>query len=161
MVARSMSEFCSRVADDQVRRSSDAIRSGARVRRRFRRSDGSYRERRWQWLRRRDEAGAGRDGQEPSFRKKYVDDVGEADSAFAAQHASRLVETENAVETAAVDQFAASVETGIAVAAAKTIGEQGTGRGSFENLRHLIVPGRLVNVLRARSSGNVPTRESA
>ena len=43
-------------------------------------------------------------------------------------HASGFVETENAIETAAVDQFTASVEAGIAVAAAEAIGKQGTRR---------------------------------
>ena len=94
-----------------------------------------------------DEAGAGRDGKKPSFRKKYVDDVGEADAAFAAQHASRFVETEDAVQSAAVDQFAAGVETRVAVAAAEAVGKQGAGRGGSENFRHLVVPCRLVDVL--------------
>src|SRR5229473_4561013 len=35
-----------------------------------------------------DEARAGRDGKEPSFREEYAEDVGEADAAFAAEHAS-------------------------------------------------------------------------
>ena len=108
-----------------------------------------------------DEARAGRDRKKPSFREKYVDDVGEADAAFAAQHASRFVESEDAVKAAAIDQFAAGVETRVAIAAAQTIGEQGAGRGSSENFRHLVVPRRLVDVTGAQSSGNGPTREFA
>ena len=73
--------------------------------------------------------------------------VGKADAAFAAQHAGRFVETEDAVEAAAVDQFAAGVEARVAVTASEAIGKQGTGRGSFENFRHLIVPCRFVDVL--------------
>ena len=34
------------------------------------------------------EAGARSDGKEPSLREKYVDDVGKADAAFTAEHAS-------------------------------------------------------------------------
>jgi hypothetical protein len=55
--------------------------------------------------------------------RKYIDDVGKADAAFAAQHAGGFVETENAVETAAVDQFAVGVETRVAVTAAQAIRE--------------------------------------
>src|SRR5271165_1854766 len=65
------------------------------------------------------EARAGRDGKEPSLRQKYVENVGEADAAFAAEHASRLVETQDAVETAAIDQLTSAVETRIAVTAAE------------------------------------------
>ena len=94
-----------------------------------------------------DEASAGRDRKEPSFREKYVENVGEADAAFAAEHASRFVESEDAVKAAAVDQFSAGVETRVAIAAAEAIGEQGPGRGSFENVRYLVVPRRPVNVM--------------
>src|SRR6267143_450749 len=86
------------------------------------------------------EARARRDQQKPSFREKYVDDIGKADATFAAQHASGFVEPEDAVEAAAVDQFAAGVETRVPVAAAETIWEQGVGCGSSENVRHLVVP---------------------
>src|SRR5271165_3060176 len=88
----------------------------------------------------------GRDGKEPSFRQEYVENIGEADATFAAQHACRFVETEDAVEPATVDEFAAGVETRIAVTAAEAKGEQGARRGSLENSRHLVVPRRLVNV---------------
>src|SRR5665811_924838 len=94
-----------------------------------------------------DKAGSGRDGKKPSFREEYVEDVREADAAFATEHASGFIETEDAVETAAVDQFAAGVETRVAVTAAEAIGEQGARRGSFENLRHLVVPRRFVDVM--------------
>ena len=70
-----------------------------------------------------DEASAGRDWKEPSFREEYVDDVGEADTAFAADHASGFVETKNAVESATVDQFPSGVEARVAVTAAEAIGE--------------------------------------
>jgi hypothetical protein len=70
-----------------------------------------------------DEAGAGRDRKEPSFREKHVDDVGEADAAFAADHAGGFVETENAVKSATVNQFSSGVETRVAVTAAEAIGE--------------------------------------
>ncbi len=94
-----------------------------------------------------DEASAGRDRKEPSFREEYIDDVGEADAAFAAEHAGGFVETENAVEAAAVNQFASGVETGVAVTAAEAIGEQGARRGSSENFRHLVIPRRPVDVM--------------
>jgi hypothetical protein len=69
-----------------------------------------------------DKAGAGRDGKKPPSREKYLDDVGEVDSAFATQHARGLVEAENAVETAAVNQFTASVEARITITPAKAVG---------------------------------------
>src|SRR5260370_23566538 len=87
-----------------------------------------------------DEARAGRDGKEPSFRKEYVEDVGEADAAFAAEHDSRFVESEDTVEAATVDQSTAGVETRVSIAAAEAIGEQGSRRGRSENVRHLVVP---------------------
>ena len=65
-----------------------------------------------------DEARAGSDRKKPSLRKKHIDDIGEGDAAFAAKHSGRFVEAENAVEAAAIDQLATSVEAGIAVAAA-------------------------------------------
>ncbi len=107
-----------------------------------------------------DEACAGRDRKEPSFREKYVDDVGEADAAFAAKHASRFVESEDAVKAPAVDQFSAGVETRVAIAASKAIGEQRSGRGSSENFRHLVVPRRLVDVT-VRSLRITAPRESS
>jgi hypothetical protein len=70
-----------------------------------------------------DEASAGRDWKEPSSREEYVDDVGEADAAFAADHASGFVETKNAVKSATVNQLSSSVEARVAVAAAEAIGE--------------------------------------
>src|SRR5208282_38544 len=94
-----------------------------------------------------DEAGAGRDGKEPSFGKKNVDDVGEAHAAFAAKHAGGFVETEDTVETGTVDQFAVGVETGIAVAAAEAIRKQRTGRGSLEKFRYLVAPCGFVDVM--------------
>src|SRR4029077_17068298 len=84
-----------------------------------------------------DEARTRRDGGKPSFREKYVDDVGKADSAFATQHASRFVESQHAVETAAIDQLAAGIETRVPITAAKAIGKQRTWRGSSKNCRHL------------------------
>ena len=106
------------------------------------------------------EASARRDGKEPSLGKKYVDNIGEADAAFAAEHASGFVETEDAVETAAVDQFAAGVETRVAVAAAEAIREQGSGRGRLENFRDLVVPCRLVDVM-VRDFRVTPPRENS
>src|SRR6266446_3827829 len=94
-----------------------------------------------------DEARAGRNGKEPSFREEYVEDVREADAALASDHASRFVETENAVEAAAVDQCAPVVETRVAVTAAEAVGEQGAGRGSFKNFRHLVVPCRFMDTM--------------
>ena len=85
------------------------------------------------------EASAGRDGKKPSLRKEYVDDVGEADAAFATEHASGLVETENAVETAAVNQVAAGVETRVAITAPEAIREQGSQAQQF---REFPAPGR-------------------
>jgi hypothetical protein len=82
-----------------------------------------------------DEAGAGRDGKEPSFTEEYADDVGKADAAFAADHASGFVETEDAVESATVNQLSSGVETRVAVAAAEAIGQQRAGRGISENVR--------------------------
>ena len=92
------------------------------------------------------EAGAGSDRKKPSPRKKYVKNVGEGDSAFAAQNAAGVVETENAIKAAAVDQFTAGVEAGIPIAAAKAVGKQRIRRGSSENFRHLIIPCRSMNV---------------
>src|ERR1700675_2507299 len=94
-----------------------------------------------------DKTRAGRDGKKPSFRKEYIENIGKADATFAAQHASGFVEPEDAVVAAAVDQFAAGVETRVAVAAAETIWEQGVGCGSSENVRHLVVPRRLVDAM--------------
>src|ERR1035438_2570111 len=86
-----------------------------------------------------DKASAGRDGKEPPFREEYIDDVGEAHAAFAAQHPRGFIETQEAVEAPAVDQFATGVETRIAVAASQAIGKQGARCGSLENVRHLVV----------------------
>ncbi len=94
-----------------------------------------------------DEAGAGSDGKEPSLGEKHLNDVAEADAALAADHARGLIEPEDAVKAAAVDQFASGVETRVAVTAAKAMGEQGAGRGSFEYFRHLVVPRRLVDLM--------------
>src|SRR4029077_18735955 len=69
------------------------------------------------------------------------------DSAFATQHASRFVESQHAVETAAIDQLAAGIETRAPITAAKAIGKQRTWRGSSKNCRHLVVPGRFVDVM--------------
>src|SRR5208282_3786800 len=66
---------------------------------------------------------------------------------FSAQQASRFVETEDPIEAAAVDQFAAGVETGVTITAAKTVGEQGARRRKFENFPYLVVPCRLMDVL--------------
>jgi hypothetical protein len=56
-----------------------------------------------------DELRAGGYGQEPSFGKKDLDDVGEADAAFTTQDAGGRVKSENAVEAAAVDQASSRV----------------------------------------------------
>jgi len=82
-----------------------------------------------------DEASAGRNGKKPSSREEYVDDVGETDAAFAADHASGFVETEDAIESATVNQFSSGVETRVAIAAAEAIGQQRAGRGISENVR--------------------------
>jgi len=94
-----------------------------------------------------DIAGAGRDGKEPSFRKKYVNNLGKTDAALATQHAGRFIKTEEAVEAPAIDQFAAGVETRVAVAASQAIREQGTGCGGAKQFRHLVVPCRFMNML--------------
>ena len=67
------------------------------------------------------------------------------DAALAADHARRFIEAQNAVEAAAVDQIAARIETGVAVTAAEAIREQRTRRSSFEKVRNLIIPCRLVH----------------
>ncbi len=93
-----------------------------------------------------DEASAGRDCKEPSLREKHIDDVREADAAFAAEHARGFIEGQEAVESPAIDEFASGVETGVAVTASETIGKQGARRGSLKDLRQLIVPCRFVDV---------------
>jgi hypothetical protein len=82
-----------------------------------------------------DEASAGRNGKKPSSREEYVDDVGEAETAFAADHASGFVETEDAVDSATVNQLSSGVETRVAVTAAEAIGKQRAGRGISEDVR--------------------------
>jgi hypothetical protein len=94
-----------------------------------------------------DESRAGRDRKKPSSREEYVEDIGEADAAFATEHASRFVESEDSVKAAAIDQLAAGVETRVAIAAAEAIREQGAGGGTSENFRHLVVPRRLMDVM--------------
>ncbi len=74
-----------------------------------------------------DESGARSDGNEPSLRKKYFDDVRKTDAAFAAQHSGGFVETKNTVESAAIDQFASRIETGVAITSPEAIRQQGTG----------------------------------
>lgn len=94
----------------------------------------------------RDEAGAGSDWKEPSLREKHIDDVREADTAFAAKYAGRFVEGQEAIEAPAVDEFAPGVETGVAVTASEAIGKQGARHGGLKDLRQLIVPCRFVDV---------------
>src|SRR5208282_40240 len=81
-----------------------------------------------------DEPRAGCDRKKPSLREKYVDNIGKAYTALAAHYARRFVKGKDAVESATIDQFAAAVETRIAIAAAEAIRKQRAGRGGFENL---------------------------
>jgi hypothetical protein len=81
-----------------------------------------------------DETSAGCDRKKPSLREKYVDNIGKAYTALAAHYARRFVKGKDAVESATIDQFAAAVETRIAVAAAEAIRKQRAGCGGFENL---------------------------
>jgi hypothetical protein len=50
--------------------------------------------------------------------EKYVDDIGEADAAFAAEHSSRFIKSENAIQSPAINQFAGGVEARVAITAA-------------------------------------------
>ncbi len=86
-----------------------------------------------------DESRARSDRKKPAFGQKYVNDVRESDAAFAAQHARRFIETENAIQAPAVDKCSAGIETGVAVAATKTVGKQGAGRCG---MRESPAPGR-------------------
>jgi hypothetical protein len=72
----------------------------------------------------RHKTSAGSHWKEPSLGKKNVDDSGEADPAFAANHSTGFVKTENPVETPAVDKPAPSVETRIPIAATESIRKQ-------------------------------------
>src|SRR5215470_10080139 len=87
-----------------------------------------------------DESRAGRNGEEPALRQKDINDVGQGDAAFAAHHAGRLVESENPVQTAAVDELALTVEARVSVAAPQAEGKQRARSGGAQNRRHLIVP---------------------
>src|SRR5271156_3336397 len=87
-----------------------------------------------------DEASAGSDRKEPSFREKHIDDVGEADSAFAAQHAGGFIEGQQAVQSPAIEEFTPCVETGVAVTASQTVGKQAAGSGTLKNVGYLIAP---------------------
>src|ERR1700751_5435374 len=69
------------------------------------------------------EAGARCDGQKPASREKHLDQIGEGYTTFAAYDSRRLVEPENAVETAALDELASAVETDVSVAAAMAKGK--------------------------------------
>src|SRR5450755_3030059 len=82
--------------------------------------------------------------EEPSLGKHNIDDVGKTDAGFAADHARRLIESKDAIEAAAIDQFAAVVETGVAITASESVGKQRSWPGGIQELRNLIVPCRLV-----------------
>ena len=78
----------------------------------------------------RDEARAGRDGQEPAAAIRLRpagdrEDVGEPDAGLAGQHARVPVEGDEAVEAAAVEQPAARVERHVAIGPAAALGEGG------------------------------------
>ena|SRR5579864_7206386 len=92
-----------------------------------------------------DEAGARSDGRKPAFGEEYLDQVGEADAALAANDPRGFVEGEDTVETAAFDELAAAVEAGVAITAAVAKGKQRAGFGGPENLRELIAPCRLMH----------------
>src|SRR6516162_8001784 len=111
-----------------------------------------------------DEAGAGSHGHKPAFGEEGLDDIRQAHAAFAANHSRRFVETQNTVQTMAVDEVAARVEAGITVAAPDTKGQQGAGSGRGENFRDLVVPGGLVHIamrdLRVAAPGKDACRRS-
>jgi hypothetical protein len=60
-------------------------------------------------------------GKEPAFRQKHVDDFGEANSTFTAHHPTGFVEAKNAVQAAAVNQFATIIEARVAITAPQSI----------------------------------------
>jgi hypothetical protein len=93
-----------------------------------------------------DEAGSGRNGEKPAPRKKYVDNIGETDSTFAAHHAAGLLKPENSIQPATIDQLAAVIQTGVAVTAAKAVGQERSGCGIRQNFRYLVVPRRPMNM---------------
>lgn len=90
------------------------------------------------------EACAGSDGKKPPFWKKYVENIGQADTAFATDHARRFVETENAVEALTLDEIAACVEARIPVTPSQTKRKQTARFGGVEDPGYLVIPGRLV-----------------
>ena len=62
-------------------------------------------------------------GDKPPFGEEHPKNIGETDAAFAADHPCRFVEAEDSVETMAVNQVAASIETRIAVTATEAKGK--------------------------------------
>jgi len=65
-----------------------------------------------------------RNGKEPAFRKKHIDDFREANSTFAAHHPTRFVEAKNAVQPAAVNQLATIIEARVAITAPQSMWQQ-------------------------------------
>src|SRR5215469_3789430 len=110
------------------------------------------------------EARAWSDGHKPAFGEEGLDDIRKAHAAFAANHSRGFVETQNSVQTMAVDEIATRVQAGITVAAPRTKGKQAAGSGCRENFRQLVVPGGLVYVamrdLRVAAPGKNPVRRS-
>lgn len=68
-----------------------------------------------------DELSAGSNWQKPAFGEKYPDKVGEGDTALAAEDASGVIESEDAIQTAAIDERAIRVEARVAVTASQTV----------------------------------------
>src|SRR5262249_29555517 len=62
-------------------------------------------------------ARAGCDGRKPAFREEHLNKIPQTHAALTADHPRRLVETENAVQATAINQLAAAVEAGVAIAA--------------------------------------------
>src|SRR5215469_7957103 len=91
-----------------------------------------------------DETCSWRDGEKPSFRKKYVDKIAESNATLAADHTRGLVETQNPVEATTLDQPAACVEARIPVASASAERKQAARLGAAQNFVNLVIPSGFV-----------------
>ena len=81
------------------------------------------------------------DWEKPPLGEEYSDNVGKGQTTLAAHHASRFVETQNAIEPMTLYEVAAGIETRIAVTATYTKGKQGTAWSGLQNVGYLVIPG--------------------
>jgi hypothetical protein len=91
-----------------------------------------------------DETCSRRDGEKPSFGKKYVDQLAESNTTLATDYSRGFVESQNPVQAMTLNQAAACVEARIAVTPALAKRKQGARLGGVEDLGYLVIPSRFV-----------------